>query len=593
MYINIIVRLSVKYIFICCLFFLSMASAQTSFPDRETKIQQLKDRTDINVTEIEPGLLKIRYPDGETKIKNTNDFKSPPGNSIKYSPAYDSTIIDLRTLDTIPFYKKYSFWQEVGVGTDNTKAPLVVDINRNGLCEIYSQIKSYTSEFSDNVIMEENSLGGFDSLYSYDSTSVARAIYDINKDGLDEILLHRFPPDTNFQGHSWLFFTQPADTSFATDLSFIFYPFSDYSNQLNNNTFGDWDGDENTDQIFIRDCCPNSIYVYEYNNITNNFDSIYYYDPSQYGSYFAGFAIGDFNQNGKTEFLEGGVNGEVISIENCGDNCYQPIYHGYVDTYNAYLYAATNDIDGNGKPEVWIGGDFFFNGIGYTRIFIFEADGENNYVVVGKIEFIGVFSFYSSNMQVLDVDRDGRPEIMVCIDEHVIILKFTGSTNHQTYSVFYLKRNDLLLAGRDSEFYGATMYDVTGDGKEDIIIHMDDIIHNVGMKLFTFIYKSDLTVNVEEQGNLPGNFELYQNYPNPFNPATTIKFQIPERSDVTLKVYSILGKEIGILINKELSPGNIIFSGMQKINMDTHFQAGSILFVFRLVTSSRQPKPFC
>ena len=95
------------------------------------------------------------------------------------------------------------------------------------------------------------------------------------------------------------------------------------------------------------------------------------------------------------------MNGEVEVIENCGDNCYRPIYNGFVETNNAYLYAATNDIDGNGKPEVWIGGDYFDNGIGYTRIIIFEADGENNYVKVGKVDFIGVFSFNASNMQVL------------------------------------------------------------------------------------------------------------------------------------------------------------------------------------------------
>ena len=46
-----------------------------------------------------------------------------------------------------------------------------------------------------------------------------------------------------------------------------------------------------------------------------------------------------------------------------------------------------------------------------------------------------------------------------------------------------------------------------------------------------------------------------QNFPNPFNPITTIKYQIPKLSFVTLKVYDVLGKEIAILVNEEKSAG--------------------------------------
>jgi len=52
------------------------------------------------------------------------------------------------------------------------------------------------------------------------------------------------------------------------------------------------------------------------------------------------------------------------------------------------------------------------------------------------------------------------------------------------------------------------------------------------------------------------DFKLEQNYPNPFNPATTIKYQIPELSFVTLKIYDVLGSEIITLVNEEKSAGN-------------------------------------
>ncbi len=53
----------------------------------------------------------------------------------------------------------------------------------------------------------------------------------------------------------------------------------------------------------------------------------------------------------------------------------------------------------------------------------------------------------------------------------------------------------------------------------------------------------------------PLTFTLEQNYPNPFNPNTLIKYQIPELSFVTLKVYDVLGNEIAILINEEKPTG--------------------------------------
>lgn len=52
------------------------------------------------------------------------------------------------------------------------------------------------------------------------------------------------------------------------------------------------------------------------------------------------------------------------------------------------------------------------------------------------------------------------------------------------------------------------------------------------------------------------DFELFQNYPNPFNSTTNIKFTIPEKSIVNLKIYDLIGREVLTLINDYFDAGN-------------------------------------
>ncbi len=92
------------------------------------------------------------------------------------------------------------------------------------------------------------------------------------------------------------------------------------------------------------------------------------------------------------------------------------------------------------------------------------------------------------------------------------------------------------------------------------------------------------SIKEEGSGNsLLGLSHLYQNFPNPFNPETTIRFSIPSRSYVSLKVYNMLGKLITVLVNEEKQEG--IYS--IKFNSED-FNLSSGVYFYRLDSGNYQ-----
>ncbi len=65
----------------------------------------------------------------------------------------------------------------------------------------------------------------------------------------------------------------------------------------------------------------------------------------------------------------------------------------------------------------------------------------------------------------------------------------------------------------------------------------------------------NLLTGINDKHFLSLDFQLNQNYPNPFNPSTLISYNLPERNNVLLKIYDILGKEVKTLLNEEKEAG--------------------------------------
>jgi hypothetical protein len=93
-----------------------------------------------------------------------------------------------------------------------------------------------------------------------------------------------------------------------------------------------------------------------------------------------------------------------------------------------------------------------------------------------------------------------------------------------------------------------------------------------------YIAASDIT-DVQKLNDIPTVYSLSQNYPNPFNPTTFIQFGIPKEGFVKLSVFNVIGQEIKVLVNENMSAGNY------KINFDAS-KLNSGMYLYRIETKN-------
>lgn len=87
--------------------------------------------------------------------------------------------------------------------------------------------------------------------------------------------------------------------------------------------------------------------------------------------------------------------------------------------------------------------------------------------------------------------------------------------------------------------------------------------------------KEQNATTVNRQRENPTLFSLEQNYPNPFNPSTTVTYSVPVRSNTTISVFDVTGKEVALLVNE------VKEAGIYSVHFDASGLSGGA-YIYRL-----------
>ena len=171
-----------------------------------------------------------------------------------------------------------------------------------------------------------------------------------------------------------------------------------------------------------------------------------------------------------------------------------------------------------------------------------------------------------------------KPEIVTDLKDHGLDVVVTVDGQGAAASRLLLTENGQMLGEYATGINGR----VTIDYPFEKTAHycLSALIQGAAVTQVDYIPSLVNDVDDDPTSLLPTQFALHQNYPNPFNPSTTIRFDLPISSNVSLRIYNLLGQQIARLIDGTTEAGchSLIWNG----TTESGEPVGSGVYFYRL-----------
>lgn len=531
------------------------------------------------LTEFEHGGLAYRFLDGrtvqiydeQTDFARIKTLQEPSTEEVySWAGARGIPILEINPslIDTMQFAGMYSYWTTIPISSPFGSSPmLVADVDNNRRGEIYAVFKDFTTQYT-SQIYEVDSLGNTLFRYSYPRLfTVSKQVTDTNGDSLREVIFRYSDYSYNYR--------QPTIQSLPTDSNYSYRMWEAGGTSESGEFIGDLDRDTLADFLY-RGSEYDSLgltrvktFVAEFNSRINAFQKVWS-DSVPSGSRdigWQGYAVGDFDGDGKMEFVASSIRGQVWVTENIGNDSYARTWQDSLPYVNMY-YQTQGDVDGDGKPEFFVGATM---SSGYW-LTVFESDSENHYSPTFIFHILGAGTLDEPTNLTADIDGDGKSELVVLSGSALLVFK--SDVNDHYYLWYYQRASSKVTM---------QVYDFNGDRKKELIVGKQ-AFSGGNSRLYSDIYRADFVTGVGEPKNTyPIHPTVSACYPNPFNPTTRMKIQLPVSADVTIAVHDVVGRNVKTLSMGKLTTGEhevgISMGGLASGMYLIAVQAGQYRFV--------------
>ena len=330
-----------------------------------------------------------------------------------------------------------------------------------------------------------------------------------------------------------------------------------------------------------------------YNRFGHHINSVSL-ERDEYSNYVLGWSQFDSrsskfvtNQNNLSQIFNFGITGDYLKIGNGSDldNMYGMIYDAGSLPYKFIQSNSINDImnpmnkitslsiNTGREGVVYIDTAQFYFAIGdivvdnQTIDFVEIPDS----VTIDSKETLNQY-FISNSFQVTD-NSSFYYTVQYGITDSLIAYNLLGENDYINFKVELIddvtdeilgQFDDVVFNRTNLELYDNISYRVNTQGIGNRTVRLKLVTDNnfnpeysiSQMLSDEYVLGKQVINEINYKGSLKvETYDLSQNYPNPFNPSTTIKYQIPNAGNVTLKVYDILGRDVTTLVDEFKNEG--------------------------------------